>query len=172
MAPRSTKYGRRQLSDSEDDEGGDILSAMGLEKALSRRYTVNVTAGHRASKRVRFEEEDDQVVQKTPNIITIGDQQVEVDLLADAVASFTNTSNGADTSAEHANRGDHEDKNTLEEGDPDDDLLNAEVDDLLLSFGPQLNLEEDDDDDDIDPTNVVDLSDLEVEDEKVSCITI
>lgn len=91
MGRRNKNCGRREASDSED-EVADIARAIELENALSRRFTVNVSKGRRASKRVRYEEEDDQLVQKMRGAIVIGGKEVAIDHLADAVNNLIGSS--------------------------------------------------------------------------------
>lgn len=166
MRRKGKTYGRRPISDSESDDDDGVLEAMELEVALSRRYTVNASIGRRVSKRVRYEKEVDQIVEKIPEFVNVGGTQVPIDSLARAVDGFM--SNSQDTIS--GNRG----VNDSNDSQPPDEELGAadskdeDLDDLLLSFGPQLSMEEKDDEDEVDPANVVELGDYVDDNEKVS----
>lgn len=163
MARKTSTYGRREASDSEEDEDHGRAEALALERALSRRYTVNVSKGRRVTKRVRYEVEEDQVIEKTQDAINVNGKEIPIDLLASAVDSFMDAPN--DNSPDH----DNAPKSSGEDNDTSEGLIDEDLDDLLLSFGPQLRLEEkDDEDDDVDPSNVVEFCVDDVDNEKVS----
>lgn len=170
MPRRRNTYGRREASDSEDDEDDEVAEAIALENALSRLYTVNVTTGQRASKRVRYEEEEDQVVEKAQVAINVDGIHVPIAPLASAVNTFIMGSLAGAASA--SEDGDHE-GGSGGEMEPAEDQGDEDLDDLLLSFGPQLRLEEKDDDGDgedrdVNPANVVEFSNEDIDNEKVS----
>lgn len=168
MARKTSTYGRREASDSEEEEERGTTQAIVLENALSRRFTVNISEGRRVSKRVRYETEEDQLVQKIQSSINVNGEEVSIDLLASAVDNFIGVADDG-----HSNQSQNTTNSTDEEHDIAEGLIDEDLDDLLLSFGPQLRLEEkDEEDEDVDPSNVVEFCDDDVDNDKVSFCSI